>query len=208
MNLSNGKIALISIGVLVAVMLFSAYRIEPNLGIENNSLVIFEDKIVKKQALSVLPGESYTYSYKAFNDSTNATYDIEDGGSCTILSFQGTGASICIDRYGNEKSQQNSTYPVPIIMFKPWMLAVDYPWRWNVSSHLTFEGFERSVESVTYETKRRELYKGRDAFVVKISSSLGQEVWDWVDADKRVLLREVGPDYELELVSGLPMDQS
>ena len=94
-----------------------------------------------------------------------------------------------------------------MMMFKPWMLATEDHWTWNVSSYIVFEGFEKQVESVNYSVVRKEYYKGREAFVVRIRSSLGQEVWDWVDADKRVLLREIGPGYELELVEGLKFER-
>jgi len=203
-TLSHSRIALLAIGLLIAIMAFSAYRIEPGLGLENNSLVLFEEKITKNKALAIAPGESYTYTYIVGNESVNATYLIEEGGGCTIINLQGTQASVCVDEAGNDRSGQNSTYPLPVMMFKPWMLAVDEYWKWNVSSHIVFEGFEKSVEAVRYSVVRKEYYKDRESFVVRINSSLGEEVWNWVDADKRILLREIGPGYELVLVEGLP----
>jgi len=204
--LSHSKIALASIGVLVIIMLFSAFQIQPGLGLDNSSLVIREGNLTKVTNLRIAPGETYSYSYKVGNESTNLTYSLSAGFGCTAISMLESQARICINEYGNDRSGLNSTYSEPVIITKPWMLAVRENWRWNVSSVLVFQGFEKPVEDVSFSTVRKEYYRGREAYVVKLSSSLGSEIWDWVDADKRVVLREIGPGYELVLVDGLQME--
>jgi len=205
-ELSQAKVALIALAVLVAVMVFSMLTLKPQL--DNPVFLIKEGKLAKNTDLHIASGESYTYVYTAGNGSANLTYAVIGGPGCTIISLAGTSAMICLDSRGNDNSGQNSSYSVPaLILTKPWMLAVGDGWRWNVSTYLVFDKMEKHISDVNYTAIRREYYKGREAYVIKIAPSDSEPIIDWVDSEKRILLREDGPGYEIELVDGLPLEK-
>jgi hypothetical protein len=206
-SLSPGMLALITLLVLVGIMAYSAETLKPQL--ENPTFITEEGKLAKLTALQIVPGESYTYAYSVGNESINLTYMVMGGNDCTVISLSQSSASVCLDSSANDASGQNSSYSVPaIIMIKPWMLAVDEGWKWNVSSHLVFDDFKKHITDTGYATVRKEYYKGREAYVVRVSSSEGDLVWDWIDSEKRILLREMGPGYEVELIEGLPLSRN
>lgn len=205
-GLSQAKVALIALAVLIAVMAFSMATLKPQL--DNPVFLIKEGRIAKNTDLRISSGESYSYVYTAGNGSANLSYAVIGGPGCTIISLADTSAMVCLDSRGNDNSGQNSSYSVPaMILTKPWMLAVGDGWRWNVSTYLVFDTMEKHISDVNYTTIRKEYYKGREAYVVEISSSDSEPIVDWVDSEKRILLREDGPGYEIELVDGLPLDK-
>jgi len=209
-ELSQTKIAAIALLVLIVVMFLSSTTFKPYL--EKPVFLNKEGRLAKNTILQITPGESYTYAYSMVNESMNLTYVVLAGGNCTIIAVLGGqgSPSVCIDAAGNDKTGQNSTYAVPaVILTKPWMLAVSEGWQWNVSSYLTFDSIVNHLGDTNYTVVRKEYYKGREAYVVKLASSEegSADIWDWVDSEKRVLLREVSSGYEVELVSGLQFDQ-
>ena len=193
--------------ILAALMAFAAFTLKPEL--DNPAIYTKEGRLTKVASLGIMPGEAYTYSYTAWNGSMNLTYLVMEGNGCTMVGVEGGSAPLCIDSSGNDRSGQNTSYEVPyVVLLKPWMLAVNDSWRWEVSTYLLFQGIGRHVADVNYTTVRKEYYRGRQAYVVRISSSEGDAAWDWVDSEKRILLREIGQGYEVELTQGLPMEGS
>lgn len=191
--------------VFAFLMFISANTLKPQL--DNPQIEIIEGKLTKTKTLQINPGESYTYTLKAGNSSINLSYVVLSGPDCIIIKVAQGQEFVCVDEHGNDPQGLNSTYTVPgLIVTEPWMLAVDKGWSWNTSTYLVFDGFKKNVDSSKYTFVREEYYKGRKAFVIKQSNSKGDWVWDWVDHEKRVLLREVGPTYEVELVEGLDFE--
>jgi hypothetical protein len=204
-DFSQSKMIIIAMAVLIAVMIFSMYTLKPQL--DNPVFLVKEGSLMKNTLLRISPGESYSYVYTAGNASANLTYDVLEGPGCTLVSLSDTSASICLDRAGDDKNGSNASYSVPAMIFsKPWMLAVEDGWHWNVSSYLVFDKMVKHISDVNYTAVRREYYKGRESYVVQISPSDSEPIIDWVDSDKRILLKETGPDYEVDLVSGLPLE--
>lgn len=204
-SLSGTAIAAIAIAVFVGIMLISANELKPQL--DNPTFIIKEGELNKTTKLKISSGERYSYVYKFRNASANMTYIVVDGGPCTIIQMLQGDVYVCVDKFGNDKAGQNSTFSTPaIVLLKPWMLAVDENWEWKVSSYMVFDSIKKHVKDMNYTTVRKEYYKGREVYVVRMSDSDGDEVWTWVDAEKRIMLREFSTSYEIILVSGLKLE--
>jgi hypothetical protein len=59
-----------------------------------------------------------------------------------------------------------------------------------------------------YQVIRMDRWGGREAFVVMENVSDGEPQYEWIDVQKRILLSSVGNGYEIDLVSGLPLDEN
>jgi hypothetical protein len=169
---------------------------------QNPKIVFREEPLHKNTELQLRPGDIYTYTYLLNNSSVNITYAVFEGPGCTVVrvveSANGTG--VCLDRWGMDRSGSNSSFEDPsILLFKPWMLALNDTWRWNNSMYLSFNGAEDLVSENRYRVVRREEYRGRESYVVEIASSTGPAEYDWVDAERRVLLKVMGSGYEVAL---------
>jgi hypothetical protein len=86
------------------------------------------------------------------------------------------------------------------------MLALGEGWRWDSSTYLVLDSHEQHIADAHYRVMRTENYRGRLSYVVEISSDGGPSEYEWIDAEKRVVLKIVGHGYALELVDGLEMD--
>jgi hypothetical protein len=198
---------IIALLVLAAMVFFAALSFTPHLN--NARMVAIEAPLVKNARLGVSPGDVYTYSYAMGNESDNISYLVGQGPGCTVVKLAGgqANSSVCLDARGNDATMQNSTYAVPVILLtRPWMLAVRDGWRWNVSDYMVFDTWPMRLVDTNYTVVRKEDYRGREAYVVRVESSEGNLAMDWVDAEKRILLREAGQGYEITLVNGLPLD--
>jgi hypothetical protein len=201
-EISPTRMALITLALLVVILIFASQTLQPQLG--NPQFTTTEGKLVKNAQLGIEPGESYTYLYSVGNTSVNLTYAVFEGPGCNLVSLAEGHAMVCLDSQGNDAGGQNTSYLVPaVILMKPWMLAVADGWTWNASTYIVYQGLVKHVSDANYTELRREYFKGREAYVVRISSTNADPVWDWVDSEKRVLLREIGTDYEINMTNGL-----
>ena len=205
-KMSGLTIAVIAIVIFVGIMIYSAQTLLPQL--QNPKFVLSEGPLNKTETLKIKDGELYKYEYSAGNTSANLSFSVNYDGICTWVNIIEGEGLVCLDQNGNDKKAMNSSYSTPtIILMKPWMLALHKEWTWNVSSYMVFDDMANHVSDSNYEVVRLEQYKGREAFVVRITSTDGNKVWDWVDKDKRILLREVGLQYEVELIEGLNLSK-
>jgi hypothetical protein len=67
--------------------------------------------------------------------------------------------------------------------------------------YISYNGAEEHISDISYRVVRMENYSGRESYVVEIKSGSGPAEYDWVDADKRVLLRVKGEGYEVVLAN-------
>ena len=207
MELSAKSLGIITLILLLGIMFISANTLQKKFS--EAKITVYEEPLKKVKKLALVPGESYTYSQKALNESiVNYTFWIMKGSKCTVISTGGTtnDSFICIDEWGNELSGGNNlSYSNPyILLFKPWMLAVEDNWHWNVSIELTLGVLSSKVMEVNYTTIKKDNYRGREAFLVKVQSSeSNQIIYLWIDEKKRVLLLENGTHYEIELIDGV-----
>ncbi len=200
----QAQMAVIALAVFAAIVLVGAQTLKPQL--DNPKFVAKEAPLFKNTNLVIAPGESYSYEYRVWNESANLSYLVLGGNNCTVIRLIDGQGAVCVDRWGNDASGQNASYSVPVIvLMRPWMLAVTDSWRWNVSNYISFGSLSQHVVDTNYTTIRTEYYRGRRAYVVKVESSDGDTAVDWVDAEKRILLREAGADYEIVLTGGLPL---
>lgn len=205
-EVSSGTIAIATVAVLLAFLLFSGFIYQPQF--ENPEVVFKEAPLTKNKELQLLDGEEYRYAYLLNESEVNITYIVMEEEDCTAIylleSREDPGT--CINRWGVDQSGSNSTFLNPtILLFKPWMLALHESWHWNNSMYLSFDGSAQHILDNDYRVIRTENYRGRMSYVVKISSSGTAPEYQWIDMEKRVLLRIVGEGYEVVLVEGLPL---
>ncbi len=198
--MKNG-ILVLTVAIMVALLAIGAFLMSPALG--NPTVVYIEAPLHKNTYFQPVPGETYVYTVTMGNSTTNATYEIVPGDGCTGIrlmeSVNMSGA--CVDRFGMDKSGFNTTVGnPPLIMFQPWMLALQDDWTWNSTTYLSFNGGLEEVSQNTYRVMRLEDYNGTQAYVVELRSDNESPDYEWVDAQKRILLKMTGDGYNIDLV--------
>jgi hypothetical protein len=199
-------IILATIAILAGFIILSTNLFSPGLG--NPKIVFREAPIQKNTAFQLLPGEQYQYAYLLNGTSANITYAIFQGPGCsyivTVENMNGT--PVCVDQEGMDGGGFNSTLSDPaVLIFKPWMLALREGWTWNNSMYLEYDGGDEYISDTHYRVVRRDAYMNRTVFLVEVKSSTGPADYEWIDAQKRIMLRETGDGYDVRLVSGLPL---
>ncbi|MBD3210044.1 hypothetical protein GF318_01540 [Candidatus Micrarchaeota archaeon] len=206
-EISSGWIALATIVILLGIMVYSGITFQPEL--ENPQITYGEAPLEKNTGLQIKPGEEYVYAYDLGNSSVNITYLVSSGNNCTAVRLlENTNlSSVCLNEEGNGPSGSNvSLGDSATLFFKPWMLALDSNWKWNVSMYMSFQETREIVSELNYRVMRTDRYRGRPCFVVEIETAEGSKEYNWVDKEKRVLLKTSGETYDIELVKGLPLD--
>ena len=206
-GLNKNSTAIAAAVILLGIILYSSILFKPHL--ENPKTVFYEKPLEKDKKLQLFPGETYRYAYLLNDSQVNITYQVMEGDGCTIIMVQESvnGTSICIDEWGMDSGGSNSTFEDPaFLLFKPWMLSLRPGWTWNSSMYLDYEGMVQHIADSGFRVIRTEDYNGRETFVVEISSTSSPPEYQWIDAEKRVLVKTLGEGYQVELVEGLPDD--
>lgn len=195
------KTILFSFGIFLLLMIVGYFVYGDELN-PKNALKITEEPLTKVSGVIFVPGEVYTYSIVQINEteiaSANISYQIDYGEDCIILSSE-EGENSCINMDGNDESGSNLTLKSGIFFFKPWMLAVKEGWEWRVEWRSMFT--DEILDWVEFKTIGSEKIFGRDAYKVHVKFSYGEST-KWIDKKKRVLLKDSGVNYEIELING------
>lgn len=196
----SNAVALSAIAIFAAMIALSIIIYQPSL--QNPEIVFKEEPLQKNTLLQLSPGETYKYSYVFNNTSIGITYAILEGPGCTRIKFleRMNDSEVCIDRNGNDQDGFNSTFRNPsFLLFKPWMLALREGWSWNSSMYISFDGSLRYISGTSYRVIRMDEFGNRTAFLVEVKSDEGPLEYEWVDAEKRVLLKSMGEGYEVSI---------
>ena len=164
-----------------------------------------EEPLVKNTNLTVKPGERYTYNYYTTDeDLENMSFIVKEKKGCAAYIYTTDveiSVGVCLNRYGNDRTGSNISYSDPYIyMFKPWMLAVEENWEWTVPVYAVKNDSKVHVFDITYRTLRIDNINGRPAYLVEINTGEGLQTLDWIDVEKRILLREEALGTTIELV--------
>jgi len=208
-DISTKSVVIATVVVLAAMLVFSAFTFKPAL--DKSSMVLREEPITKNMKLQMQPGESYTYTYRFNESEANLTYTVYQSRECTGIHLEETTikADVCLLEDGTDSKGYNSTFEKPtVIFFKPWMLALREGWQWNASMYVSMGGILKEVSSAQFRVLRNESYRGRQAFVVLENSTDGGIQYEWIDVEKRIVLKTSGEGYGMELVEGLPLNSS
>ncbi len=195
------KTILFSFGLLLLIMIvgYFVYGTELN---PKTALEITEEPLSKVSGVTFAPGEQYTYSIVQIDGSesvsTNISYLIDYGEDCIIISSE-EGGNSCINMDGNDEKGSNLTLESGVFFFKPWMLAVKEGWEWRVEWKTLFTN--EVLDWVEFETIGSEKIFGRDAYKVRVKFAYGESI-KWIDKKKRVLLKDTGLNYVIELING------
>ncbi|MBU0532959.1 hypothetical protein KKB44_05700 [Candidatus Micrarchaeota archaeon] len=207
-NISTKTIAIATVVILIGIMLFSGFTYQPQL--DNATIIFKEEPLEKNTELQLHDGEQYVYSYVFNNTPINMTYQISKGNNCTIIRFVENlnRSDICLDKWGVEKSGSNVSFgDGSVLLFKPWMLALHEGWHWNTSMYMQVDNTEYYMIDAHYRVMRIDNYRGRESFVVEIKTDDAPAEYQWVDKERRVLLKIINDGYMLEMVDGLVFSQ-
>ncbi len=190
-----------TIAVFIIMIALSALMINPEL--RNPAIIYKEEPLNKNTEFQLKPGELYIYSYAINNSQVNMTYAILEGKNCTRIKLLESvnDSEVCVDKLGMDGSGYNSAFENPaILLFKPWMLALKEGWQWNSSMYMAYGGIEQHVSETNYRVVRKDMLDGRDVFIVEIRMDDAPPEYQWIDAEKRVLLKMTGENYEVDRV--------
>ncbi len=208
-GLTPTEVVVAAVVILAASLAFSFIMFKPHF--DNPKITIVEEPLVKNVEFQLKPGEQYVYGYLLNGSQVNVTYYILNGNNCTIIALMDASppSTSCVDRWGMDKRGYNSMLENAQMMpFKPWMLALSEGWKWNTSMYMGFENESHYLAGMDYRVMRTDTWRGRKAFVVVESVSGSEQQYEWVDAEKRILLMVQGNGYEVDLVEGLPFNES
>lgn len=189
--------ALIALALIGASMFKSMF--------ENPKIVYVEAPLQKNTEFQLRPGEVYQYAYLMKNSSANMTFYVLEGEGCTRIRVMEArnDSGVCLDKWGNDAGGSNVTLDNQyMLLFRPWMLALKEGWTWNNSMYLSYGGAGEHITDSYYRIVRMENYSGRECYVVEIKSESGVSEYEWIDAERRVLLRVIGEGYEVVLRTG------
>ena len=108
----------------------------------------------------------------------------------------------CLKQDGTDQNNSNITLSNPfILMFKPWMLAVKEGWIWKVELRSNYGPVNTTIERIEMRYTGTETYLNRTAYIVEITKNGNTEdkITSWIDKEKRVLLKENGMAYTIEI---------
>ncbi|MDO8554901.1 MAG: hypothetical protein Q7S22_08885 [Candidatus Micrarchaeota archaeon] len=190
--------------ILLLIMAIAIVMIKPT-DIISPSFTFEEAQIHKNSELKIGLKETYIYNYTANNVTLPITFTTKPGPGCVGIELRNTEnrTSVCLRKDGTDSSKSNVTILEPVIfMFRPWMLAVEENWQWKVISSVNAGNVVVSRGDIEFKTIGTENVSGRIAYKVE-TKSLEDEttVTSWIDKEKRVILKEKGPGYEILLIN-------
>ncbi len=201
-EISVKNVTLMTIVVLALMMLISGLTFNTNF--EEPKVFFKEEPIQKNTKLQIQHGDEYVYSYIMNNNqSINITYVVIKESNCTRIFIDESvnNTNICVDEWGVDDTGSNATFKDPsFLLFKPWMLALHDAWKWNNSMYMKLGDMESHIADNSLRVMRTEEYMNRTAYVVELSTSTGSKEYQWVDAEKRIMLKNLGEGYQVELV--------
>lgn len=186
--------------VLALFIVVAALLIRP--AFESPTVVYKEAPLQKNAQLNLSPGSAFRYTLVMNQSWANATYLIGQTDNCTLIRMMESVnfSGVCLDSDGLEEGGSNATLMNPaIVMFQPWMLALSDGWTWNNTMYLSFNGDLKEVQQNQYRVVRMENYSGIMAYVVELTTDDGPPEYMWVDAQRRILLKMTGEDYQILL---------
>lgn len=177
--------------------------------------ILNEEGVLRKNSqFSPRSGDVISYSHAFGNESETITFVFGRRiispvnlshpvfANCTVAAISGSNLTTCISPDGIDWNGNVSISP-PFFFFSPWMLAAAENFSWDSRALNSLSREEVGSVSVRYVGK--EQFRGRASYVFLVNQSgiFGQgEKKVWVDATERVLLREEGENYSIEIVSG------
>lgn len=205
----SNAVIIATIAILIGILIVSSNLFGGTL---NNPRITYKEQpLLKNKDFQLQAGDEYVYSYLFNGSSVNITYVLFPGGNCTdirVLENQNS-SDTCVGSDGTDSSGFNTSLSNPgVILFQPWMLALKDGWTWNSSMYLTYDGGEKYISDTSYRVVRTETYTNRTSFVVEIQTDGQPPDYEWIDADKRILLRILGTDYEVQLVDELSQNDT
>lgn len=200
MDWKSNSVAVGAIALLILIMMGSSLMFGSKF--QSPRIIYAEEPLTKNSQFSLQPGETYHYTVNYGNTSENLTYAILRGPGCIgirlLESVNSTG--VCVNSDGTDSTGYNSSLADPaILMFKPWMLALREGWHWNTSTYIYYGMKEDKVSDTVYRVIRKDNYGGRPSFLVGVTSDSGPEAYEWIDAEKRILLNMTTGGYEIVL---------
>ncbi len=212
-NIGEMRGTLIATAVIMAAVLgyFFIFSEIPEIELGMN-----EGNIGEKVNFTLENGEMYSYfvnNSEAIGTVVLNSVEKKEGCRGHVLSCEASGYEVCvnrrgveIDRYGREiGSELNYQGNDCLVMFSPWMLAVNETWEWEVEMTSEADIFgmpSKTSNMLLLRGRNAEMILGREAYVVEVVADGKRIQRIWVDREKRVLLYTEMESGNIELVSG------
>lgn len=215
MNFSIPRDMKIGLGIFVLLCLFGILFIHPEPPKIGDKLVYIEEPLHKNRNISFAYGQTFNYAYTLEQPSetgpvpyipdnqTNKTgilsFATQTGVDCTWLYHNESGEISCLKPDGTDLSGSNLTLEDPsLVIFKPWMLALDDNWKWKVKGCFTVDGQLSCEMELDYRVLRVDYENGKKYYVVE--TTYGENtIHSWVEDERRILKKQTGPGFEITL---------
>jgi hypothetical protein len=207
-DLTYGKILLISFLAVAALFAFSFLFFASGF----KGAYFAELPLEKNSEFQLRPGDSLAYSLHYMNESGTAAFafgrkQIPGGNftrpayaNCTLAAILGDNVSTCIYPDGRD-GEGNQSLEQPFFFFAPWMLALSENFSW--SSEMRNSITNEPIEAFLIEAAGSGVVFGRDAYIVDVrqAGALGNTSSKlWIDKRNRILLKEEGQNYTVEII--------
>ncbi len=190
------------IAILLFILLFligvTYFLITYEKPITKINTYLIENEKLEKIDLQLEDNESYTYFVSSI-ENFNVTYLCKEyeNNICIQENILNLTNILCIDNKGLQEGGLNSnvSYSLPIYLFKPWMLAIEKNWSWNltdivyVDSELKLD-FDK-ISTINFKAIGEETILGRDTYKIEKSKNNMTEYY-WIDKEKRILIKKEG----------------
>lgn len=190
-----GKIFLLSFFIVAVVFALVFFIFTKNF----KPIYIHEQLLTKNAEFSIKPGSLLTYESKYKNESEIIVFTFYNA-NCTLTKIKGTNFSTCIGLDGRDE-EGNISLSLPFFFFAPWMLALSENFSWNAQIYNSMNN--EQIGSFSAIVLNMSELKGRRAYVIEINNT---NIWGhinkrvWIDEEKRIILREEGANYTIELI--------
>jgi hypothetical protein len=190
---------LISLAILLILIVFSQFFIKIEPPKVREEMVFKEEPLLKNKDFALHPGDTLVYK-TTDNYSQNFSFSVAAGSGCIWLYIDGGDFISCVKKDGTDGSNSNiSLTDKTIFFFKPWMLALNDSWKWGAQGCFVIDNTTNCNINISFQVIRVDYINGKKYYVVK--ETFGSLiVYDWVEDERRIVTREIGPGYEMELI--------
>ncbi len=183
--------------MIIFILVFVIANFLFNFSTPENVFVVEEGMLEKNKGLTLLPDEEYTYLINKGEDG-NILFAFRYIQGCMEILVYDSPSGVCLDSEGLDVEESNLNFVNPqITFFKPWMLALEDDWTWEVEYRNRHTN--ESIVTYHFEVIGEETIYGRDSYIVQITGP-SLDITQWIDKEKRIILTEDGTYYNLDIV--------
>ncbi|MEM4359071.1 MAG: hypothetical protein QXT45_00900 [Candidatus Bilamarchaeaceae archaeon] len=185
--------------VFIAIILVGIFFIKIEPPSAGGNIVYLEDRLEKNRNISFNDGDVFYYVFNSSNFSTDFEFVVDTRQDCTNLYAKDSSGFSCVKEDGTDLSGSNLTLADRnIFFFRPWMLALNDNWKWAARGCFEINKNLSCDIVVSFKVIRTEFENGKKQYVVRAVYG-STEVYYWVEDERRILSKEIGPGYTITI---------